>query len=311
MSARRPPEGFIERETRGYADYLLQQILATLQQVAARLAGLVPSPAGGSAATGAAPAGGATASGSGGTASGGGTSAGGVGTASGGGTPTTPSGEASQGTAQAVVDVDLAPLTVGDGTTATQVVALFGSPPQQMNLSAQVQSDLVGARLEYLDGAMQGLLREVASVTANGIITVDASYGQAPIPGTHFALKQTVRQQASSAKTPIAVTFQSSATANGNGSSVSVLGYSTLVVEIIASGESVGATVTFQFASLSGTFVDATGVNLNGLGTATDVSLTAAGTQQWTLSVAGVDSVQMPISGYSAGEITVQGRLQA
>lgn len=112
-----------------------------------------------------------------------------------------------------------------------------------------------------------------------------------PLPVTHGTV-------------PSATTMQSAATANGNGTSLTVNGYATAAVNITASvAMSGGTTINFEASVDDTTWVSILGQNVGTNTTA--VSTTATG--DWVFNVAGYKSLRARISAYSAGTITVKG----
>ncbi|MCL6442081.1 MAG: hypothetical protein K6T83_01220 [Alicyclobacillus sp.] len=163
-------------------------------------------------------------------------------------------------------------------------------PPEQTSLTGsnatigQVIPQVAGQPVTSsnpLPTVVQGL--EVQSVTATNIV----------IQG--YATQQVV--------------FQNAVSASGNGATISVNGWKTLLIEVFGANSPAG-TVNFQAASISGVFVPITGVNLNGLSSATSTSSISTTPTLWQFDVSALDSFQCPVT-WTAGTITVQGRLMA
>lgn len=103
---------------------------------------------------------------------------------------------------------------------------------------------------------------------------------------------------------PSATTMQNGATANGNGTSLTVAGFATTILNITASvAMSGGTTINFE-----GSVDDTTWVSLMALNIGTSTLATSTlTTGDWMVQVAGYKSVRARISAYSAGTITVKG----
>ena len=98
--------------------------------------------------------------------------------------------------------------------------------------------------------------------------------------------------------------LQNAATGNGNGTDMSVEGYSTAVLSITASvAMSGGTTVNFEGSIDDISWSPLLGTNVGTTITAT--STTAPG--DWTFSIAGYKKLRARVSSYSAGTITVKG----
>jgi hypothetical protein len=102
-----------------------------------------------------------------------------------------------------------------------------------------------------------------------------------------------------------ALSFQASATANGNGNDVALSTYSVLDLSVQCVGCSGGTTINFEGsdADLNYSALLCELVGTNTLATTT----TTAGTTHWRCGTAGIQTVRTRISNYSAGTITVDG----
>lgn len=104
------------------------------------------------------------------------------------------------------------------------------------------------------------------------------------------------------------VSFQEAATV-GNGNTINVLGYKTLLLEVYGTGT---GTVEIQGSSLSGQFVPLWGSIIGGNGNAFQVSqkvnITAV-PQLYQVDISGLSDVRVPILNISGGNVTVQGEI--
>lgn len=98
-------------------------------------------------------------------------------------------------------------------------------------------------------------------------------------------------------------TLQTAATANGNGASVSLLGYHSMVFTVNCSSCSGGTTVNFEVSEDNSNFVarEAHQLGTNTIATST----TASGITVWEVPATGAQNFRARISAYSAGTITV------
>lgn len=96
-------------------------------------------------------------------------------------------------------------------------------------------------------------------------------------------------------------TMQNAATATGNGTTLSVVGYGTAVVQVTGT---FSATITFE-GTADGTNWHA--ISATQIGAAT-IATTATTTGIYRLSVAGLSSIRARISSYSSGSVTAVGR---
>jgi hypothetical protein len=120
--------------------------------------------------------------------------------------------------------------------------------------------------------------------------------------GTAANLLAQVNQRAA---VSTSATLQSGATANGNGSLLSVDGMATAVVTVNCATCAGGTTVTFEVTEDGTNFVTRDARRL-GADTVSG-SLTTAGVTAWEVPVAGFVSLRARISSYSAGTVTVTG----
>jgi hypothetical protein len=98
-------------------------------------------------------------------------------------------------------------------------------------------------------------------------------------------------------------TLQSAATSSVNGSTLSTVGMSAADITVTCTGCSGGTTVTFQGSQDGSNFTSLSAVLIGTTTIAT--STTTAGVTVWEAPVAGLQTIRTPISGYSAGTITV------
>lgn len=189
-------------------------------------------------------------------------------------------------------------------TTVIPTLSLSGLT---VSLSTATQAQWVGSRFGINIG---GTLCEgvVTGVTSSGTITLDSPLPSAPAAGAKFYLIPP-DQSSLVGSNVIQATFQNAVAVSGNGTAVSAKGFKTLVVEVFGATSPAG-TVSFQAASVSGIYAPITGTNLNGLAQATSTSAISATPTQWQFDVEGLDSFECPVT-WTAGTITVQGRLQA
>lgn len=104
--------------------------------------------------------------------------------------------------------------------------------------------------------------------------------------------------------TDVSVAMQSAAVANGNGSTLTVTGYSVALINVNCSVAcSGGTTVNFEGTDSTGTYFPIAGASA--AASACAVNATTSG--QFWVSVAGLTTIRARISGYSAGTITVTG----
>lgn len=101
-------------------------------------------------------------------------------------------------------------------------------------------------------------------------------------------------------------TFHDEATVAADGTAFTVGGHTTLTVEI--TGTSTSRTVDFKGAGPDGTYRSISGVNLDGLASAT--STTGTG-ELWQFDITGLETVIMDLSAVSDGNVTVKGRAVA
>jgi uncharacterized cupin superfamily protein len=119
---------------------------------------------------------------------------------------------------------------------------------------------------------------------------------------TASSLKAQVAQLASVATT---ATLQSAATANGNGTVLSVDGMAAAVLTVNCSSCSGGTTVNFELSEDASNFVAVKAIKVDT--NAMAATLTTSGVTVWTVPVAGFQQLRARISAYSAGTITVTG----
>src|SRR6266567_1806506 len=98
-------------------------------------------------------------------------------------------------------------------------------------------------------------------------------------------------------------TLQSAASANGNGTALSVTGISSAAITVNCSSCSGGTTINFEgqedgsnFRPLMATLAD---------GTAQGITTTTSGFTLWQVSTIGLQQIRARISAYSAGTVTV------
>jgi hypothetical protein len=104
----------------------------------------------------------------------------------------------------------------------------------------------------------------------------------------------------------ISGTLQNAATADGNGTALTVSGMSTVIVTVNCASCSGGTTVNFEG---TGDATNYSALNAVQLGTQVlDTTVTTSGVTIWEIPVAGLQAVRARISGYSAGTVTVTGR---
>jgi hypothetical protein len=102
-----------------------------------------------------------------------------------------------------------------------------------------------------------------------------------------------------------AFTFQNAAVANGNGNTMSVDGYTTILISVVSSvGMSGGTTVNFE-ASTDGT--NWTALSGEKIGASPSAAATTTADGDFRFNVAGYRKVRCRISAYSAGTTTITG----
>lgn len=103
---------------------------------------------------------------------------------------------------------------------------------------------------------------------------------------------------------PASTAMQSGATGNGNGSTLTVTGYATALVNVSCSVAcSGGTTINFEGTDSTGTFFSVAGYPIGGGSSST----TATTTGQFLVPVTSLTTLRARISAYSAGTITVTG----
>jgi hypothetical protein len=104
---------------------------------------------------------------------------------------------------------------------------------------------------------------------------------------------------------PASVTMQNAAVANGNGSTLTVTGYQTALVNVNCSVAcSGGTTINFEGADSTGTYFSIAAIPVGG----SSGGVTSATTSgQFWVPVSGLTTIRARISAYSAGTITVTG----
>ncbi len=107
-----------------------------------------------------------------------------------------------------------------------------------------------------------------------------------------------------------AIVFQAAAGAVGNGATLAVSGLKTLTVEVFGASSPSG-TVSFMGASTSGTYAPISGTRLDTLAQATDSSDISTIPVLWQFEITGLVSVEIQITAWTAGTITVQGQAVA
>lgn len=111
---------------------------------------------------------------------------------------------------------------------------------------------------------------------------------------------------AQTATVPTTATLQSGATANGNGTVLTVNGLATTVITVNCATCSGGTTINFEGSEDATNF---TSLDANQIGTSTIAATTAtAGLTYWRIPTAGLQTVRARISAYSAGTVTITGR---
>jgi hypothetical protein len=105
------------------------------------------------------------------------------------------------------------------------------------------------------------------------------------------------------------VVFQAARTVVGVGSPLIVGSNKTLCVEIFGVLP-VGATISFQAASLSGVYSTIQGYNESTATTAATATVTAAPIL-WTIDITGKTSIVMNLTAITSGSVTVQGTVIA
>jgi hypothetical protein len=97
--------------------------------------------------------------------------------------------------------------------------------------------------------------------------------------------------------------LQNAATSSTNGTPLAVSGMATAVLTVNCAACSGGTTVGFQATADGTNYTSILGTLAGTLSSA--VSTTTAGLTVWTLPIAGYVSIRAPVSGYSAGTVTV------
>lgn len=78
---------------------------------------------------------------------------------------------------------------VGPGSTTSTIYAVLANPfGSAVNLSAAIQAALTDSIMEFTSGLNLGSMREIASITADGAITLDADLNQTPASGDTFTI---------------------------------------------------------------------------------------------------------------------------
>lgn len=204
-------------------------------------------------------------------------------------------------------------LTMGAVTTSSPTYTNAQSSPITMTTAGAVRTDasattqpVSAASLPLPTGAStsakQAALGTAGSASSD-VITVQGVASMTPLVVSQVA-----------GTVPSSTTLQSGATANGNGSTMTVTGYSTAMLHISSSVAGI-FTINFEASTDGGTtwFPIIGRHESNGsmdvirsisAGSAVDDGL-------WSISVAGYTSLRARISGYSSGTITVAGFLSA
>ena len=82
---------------------------------------------------------------------------------------------------------------VGPGSTTSTVYAVLANPfGSAVNLSAAIQAALTDSIIEFTAGLNLGSMREIATITADGVITLDAALNQTPAAGDTFTILNAV-----------------------------------------------------------------------------------------------------------------------
>lgn len=82
---------------------------------------------------------------------------------------------------------------VGPGSTTSTIYAVLANPfGSAVNLSAAIQAALTDSIMEFTSGLNLGSMREIASITADGVITLDAALNQTPAAGDTFTILNAV-----------------------------------------------------------------------------------------------------------------------
>jgi hypothetical protein len=137
----------------------------------------------------------------------------------------------------------------------------------------------------------------------NGVTTLTGA-GATGTGAQRVTVSQDTTTIAGSALTATSTTMQNGATANGNGTSLTVTNFNTALVNVNCSVAcSGGTTVNFEGTDSTGTFFSVGAVPVIG-GAAVS---TATTTGQFFVPVNGLTSLRARISAYSAGTITVTG----
>ena len=82
---------------------------------------------------------------------------------------------------------------VGSGSTDTVINAVLANPSgSAVNLSANIVTALTNNMVEFTSGANLGAMRQIASITTAGIITLDAALAHVPTTGDTFTILNAV-----------------------------------------------------------------------------------------------------------------------
>lgn len=100
------------------------------------------------------------------------------------------------------------------------------------------------------------------------------------------------------------IIFQSAAVAAGNGASLTVTGLKNLTVGITSAGGNTARTIEFHGVDAVGNDNLFTGINKNGLTTATSTINTG---ETWQFDITGLVTVYMKLTAITTGTITVAG----
>lgn len=100
------------------------------------------------------------------------------------------------------------------------------------------------------------------------------------------------------------INFQSTATATGNGTSLTVGGLKNLTVGITSAGGNTARTIEFHGVDAAGNDNLIAGVNKNGLNTATSTTNTG---ETWQFDITGLVTVYMKLTAITTGSVTVMG----
>lgn len=80
---------------------------------------------------------------------------------------------------------------VASGSDLSTIVPAYVNPAAAtIDVTGQTATDLVGARIEFIDGANVGSIRELTGVQDNGTMSLDSPLPNAPSAGDHFVLLQ-------------------------------------------------------------------------------------------------------------------------